>query len=472
MNKWINWTTALMLCTNMVSFSCIAATNFDSNTKNYTSTEEIFSNPDRGFYISAETNNGDSPLNINYLQSMKAKKIIQIRRIYIISAYRNSALTKSFIDFVGKDFETARKAGVRLIVRFAYNWEWEGDDATSERIVSHLDQLKSVLTDNKDAISFLEAGFIGSWGEWHHSSNNLENSEDRKKILLKILSVFPSDRMVALRYLRDKIEIFNISNPLTPERAFNGSYEARTGNHNDCFVASDSDMNSYDWDDPTIREKEKSYLNLDNRYVPQGGETCQPSEYDDCPNVLKELARMRWSTINTEFEENVLKGWKDQGCMNEIERRLGYRFRLISSATPKSVKPDGTFAMSFKVVNDGWASPYNERRLEVVLRNSQTKKEYFLKVNEDMRKWMPSETKEVKISAGIPSSIPTGQYQIFLNLADPSSRLYSRPEYHVRLANQDVWEPSTGYNSLQQSVSVDTNVEGGSYSGSQVFNQR
>jgi hypothetical protein len=328
------------------------------------------------------------------------------------------------------------------------------------------------LTDNKDAISFMEAGFMGSWGEWHHSTNKLENKADRTKILFKLLSVLPSDRMVALRYVRDKMEIFNSSNPLTPDQAFNGTYLARTGAHNDCFVASDSDLHTYHWSDPNVREKEKAYLNLDNRYVVQGGETCVTSEYDDCPNSLKELARMRWSTINWEFEEKVLKGWKDQGCIDEVERRLGYRFRLISSTTSESVKPGGTFAMSFKVTNDGWASPYNERMLEVVLRHSQTKKEYFLNVNEDPRKWMPGETKEVKISAGIPSSIPTGQYQVFLNLPDPSSRLSDRPEYSIRLANQDVWEPSTGYNSMQQSVSVDPNAGGDSYRGSQMFKLR
>jgi hypothetical protein len=472
MKKRIKLALALMLCTTLSS-SCNAANNsVNSNTKSYTSSSETFNNPDRGFYVSASTNNQDSPLSLDYMQSLKAKNMTQVRRIYVISAYRNSDLPKSFIDFVAKDFETARKAGVRLIVRFAYNWEWEGYDASSSRIVSHLDQLKSVLTDNKDAISFMEAGFLGSWGEWHHSKNNLENSEDRRKILFKILSILPADRMVALRYPRDKMEIFNSSSPLTPEQAFNGSYQARTGAHNDCFVASNSDLNTYDWSDPNIREKEKSYLNLDNRYVPQGGETCQTSEYDDCPNTLKEIARMRWSTINSEYEQNVLKGWQDQGCMNEIGRRLGYRFRLISSTTAKSVRPGGTFAMSFKVANDGWGSSYNYRMLEVVLRNSQTGKEYFFHVNEDVRKWLPGETKEVNISAGIPSNIPTGQYQVFLNLPDPSSRLYFRPEYRVRLANKDVWEPSTGYNSLQQTVSVDTNAGGGSYSGSQVFNPR
>ncbi len=275
--------------------------------------------------------------------------------------------------------------------------------------------------------------------------------------------------MVALRYVRDKKEIFG-STPLTSDQAFNGSYQARTGAHNDCFVASNSDLNTYDWNDPNVREQEKSYLSADNRYVVQGGETCQTSEFDDCPNSLKELERMRWSTINADFEANVLKGWQDQGCTLEVQRRLGYRFRLISSATPKSAKSGGSFDMSFKIVNDGWASPYNYHKLEVVLRNNETGKEYYLPVTEDVRRWLPGETKEVSISAGLDKDMPTGEYQIFLNLPDPSNRLSSRPEYSIRFANKDIWEQSKGYNSLQQSVTV--GGEGSSYSGSQFFKAR
>ena len=471
MKKRIKIALFLSLCATPTNSACNAAIDpNNSNSKTYISTSDNFNNPDRGFYVSAYTTNQNSPLTLSYLQGIKARNMTMIRRIYLIPAYRNSILPDSFLNFVRKDFETARQGGVRLIVRFAYNWEWGGYDASSSRIAAHLDQLKPVLTDNKEAIAFIEAGFMGYWGEWHHSTNNLENGIEKKKLLYKLLSVLPSDRTVALRYVRDKKGIFG-STPLAPEQAFNGSYQARTGAHNDCFVASNSDMNTYDWNNPTIREQERSYLNLDNRYVVQGGETCATSEFDDCPNTLKELARMRWSTINSEYEENVLKGWQNQGCMNEIQQRLGYRFRLMSSATSKSVKPGGTFEMSFKVANDGWASPYNPHLLEVVLRNSQTGQEYYLPVQEDVRKWMPGETREVNISAGIASTVPTGQYQIFLNLPDPSSKLYFRPEYSIRLGNKDVWEQTKGYNSLQQSVSI-SSVGGSNYAGSQFFKAR
>lgn len=408
-------------------------------------------------------------MSVSYLQGIRARNVSMVRRVYVISAYKDSALPDSFLAFVSKDMEAARSAGVRLVVRFAYNWEQGGYDASASRISSHLEQLKSVFTDNSDAIAFVEAGFIGSWGEWHDSKSNLENPTDKKNILFKLLSVIPAERMVALRYVRDKKDIFG-GTPLSSDQGFNGSYQPRTGAHNDCFVASNSDLNTYDWNDPNIREQEKSYLSSDNRYVVQGGETCQTSEFDDCPNSLKELERMRWSTLNADYEPNVLKGWQNQGCMGEVQQRLGYRFRLISSATPKNVKPGGGFDMSIKITNDGWASPYNYHNLEVVLRNSETGKEYYLPVAEDVRRWLPGETKEVNISAGLDKGMPTGQYQIFLNLPDPSGRLSSRPEYSIRLANKDVWEQSKGYNWLQQSVNVGGG--GSSYSGSQFFKAR
>jgi hypothetical protein len=128
--------------------------------------------------------------------------------------------------------------------------------------------------------------------------------------------------------------------------------------------------------------------------------------------------------------------------------------------------------MSFKVTNDGWASPYNPRNVEVILRNRQTGKQYYLSVAEAVRMWMPGETKTVKIVGGIPADMPSGEYQVLLNLPDPTSRLRNRPEYSIRLANQNVWEASTGYNSLLKSVTVDPSAGGDSYSGTQFFKSR
>lgn len=52
----------------------------------------------------------------------------------------------------------------------------------------------------------------------------------------------------------------------------------------------------------------------------------------------------------------------------------------------------------------------------------------------------------------LPSSLPTGTYALLLDLPDP--QLSSRPEYSIRLANENVWEAATGLNSLLHTVTV------------------
>lgn len=470
--KKINFSLALLM-TMAIAGSCTAATNPTTVKTNYQSSSEVFPNPERGFSVGYYSENEDSPAPLSYFQEAREQNITLIHAIYNLSKYRNKELSQTYLNFVANNFETARKAGVKLFVRVTYSQNVDQPDAPKDIMLRHLEQLKPILQANYDVIAFMDAGLIGAWGEWHHSTNGVDNIQDEKTIVSKLLSVLPSERMVALRYPRDKVAIYGNSNPLSPTEAFNATYRARTGAHNDCFVA-----NSHDWatylnsDGSSDPEKYKNFLNLDNRYVVQGGETCQTSEYDDCPNVLKELETMRWSQLNAVYEPNVLQGWKNQGCMEQIKQRLGYRFRLIDSYIPDRVKPAATFSMDFQVTNDGWASPYNPRNLEIVLRNRQTGKEYYLPIAEAVRLWMPKEIKKVKVVGGIPANMPPGEYQVLLNLPDPTSKLYGRPEYSVRLANQNVWEASKGYNSLLRTVIIDPNAAGNNYSGNQFFKSR
>jgi hypothetical protein len=451
-------------------------TNSSSVTTVYERSEENFPNPERGFYIRFHPigNQPSSPLELSKLQEVKSQNMTLIRRIYLIAEFKDKPLSQSFLDMVSNDCETARKAGVKMIIRFSYNWLGGGQDAPLARINSHLDQLEPVLKANYDVIAFLEAGFIGFWGEWNRSSNGLrEDPEARKAVLFKALSVLPPKRMVAIRYPYYKRDAFNNENPLEPKEAFNGSYRARTGAHNDCFLADIDDGGTYNSLDLNEIDRQKTFLNLDNRYVVQGGELCHASEYDNCPNALKELARMRWSTLNFNPSDGaeIIEDWEKQGCLEKIKRRLGYHFRLLKSVTPLRVKPGGKFSMNFEIINDGWASPYNPRKLEVILRNLETLKEYFLPVNENPQMWMPGTTNVLQITGGLPANMPEGEYQVLLNLPDPTPRLYNRPEYSIRLANQNVWEASTGYNSLLRSVIVDSST-GDDYSGKKFFRSR
>jgi hypothetical protein len=456
----------------------IATVPSNQTTVTYESSSEDFPNPERGFFVPFNPigNNPVSPLQLSDLQKVRTQNMSLVRRIYLLSEFREKPLSQSFLEMISQDCETARQAGVKLIIRFSYNWLGGGADAPRERIISHLEQLQPILGENYDAIAYIHAGFIGYWGEWNRSTNKLLNTQDMRTILFKILSVLPTERMVALRYPKNKRDIYDNQNPLSPKEAFNGTYIARTGAQNECFLASIDDWGTYMSTAPKIVEIEKNFLNLDNRYVVQGGETCngdrESQPYIGCANALKDLVRMRWSDLNANFDKEVLKVWEVQGCIAEIKRRLGYRFRLLNSVIPHTIKPGGSFSINFTIVNDGWASPYNPRRLEAILRNRQTRKEYYLPVPEDPRLWLPGTTKIVNITGGIPANMDPGVYEVLLNLPDPTKKLYKRAEYSIRFANVNIWEASTAYNSLQTSVIVGSKASGGDYSGKDFFRTR
>lgn len=299
---------------------------------------------ERGFYKSIEpiiestdplVEKPGSPLELSDLQKLRSENLSTIRRYYLLSEFRDKPISQSFLDMISNDLKTARLAGVKMIVRFTYNWLGGGADAPANRILSHLDQLKPILQANYDVIAYMEAGFIGNWGEWHHSTNKLINPEngyitsDANKIFFKILSVLPKERMVALRYHFHKKELFNTSNTLTPAEAYNGSDQARTGHHNDSFRADIDDGGTYANTNPDDVDQEKAWLNLDTQWVVQGGEPSKPatdpSQYDDCPGALGDFARMHWSgmTVNANggTSDPVYQGWREQGCIDEIKRR-------------------------------------------------------------------------------------------------------------------------------------------------------
>ncbi|MGB8699198.1 MAG: DUF4832 domain-containing protein, partial [Thermosynechococcaceae cyanobacterium] len=304
----------------------------------------------------------------------------------------------------------------------------------------------------------LQAGFIGAWGEWHSSENGLDSRVNRAKILKALLAAVPNSRMVQIRtpgYMRDVFP-----QPLALQNAFTGNNQSRTAHHNDCFLANAYDAGTYE---PNIRQM-KAYLDKASPFIAVGGETCQvtPSQHrSDCPTAQAELARFHWSYLNDEFYKGDLNRWKREGCYANIANRLGYRFQLIRSRFPTQVQSGGTLNGYFVVQNVGYASPYNRRDLELVLRHRQTRKQIRLSIlqplspTQDPRFWFPEAGPiTVKVSGKIPKNAATGQYDVLLNLPDPMPRLNGRPAYSIRLANQGVWQPDTGFNSLERSLRV------------------
>lgn len=431
------------------------------STITYPGTDEIFSNPERGF--SAYRSN---PITISFINTLKPLNVTVIQRIYTIPQYNDIPLPESFLNTVQTDLNTARLGGVKVVPRFSYTNNQNGEDAALDTILLHINQLAPILQENYDVITYVEAGFIGAWGEWYYSSHNLNNTTSRRTVTYALLDALPLKRNVVVRTPDYKRKIFQINTPLDSLEAFSGTRRSRVGAHNDCFLADATDYGTYVYNDI---EGDKNYLNQDNRYVPQGGETCCDCGYAGCSNSLVDLERMRYSVLNKDYHPSVLSRWVTEGCMDEVKRRLGYRFELLEATISDSIKPSGIFNLNFQITNKGFASPFNPRNLEIILRDNSNNHKYRLVTDVDPRFWMAGDTMLVNVTGGIPANMSEGNYSAYLFLADPEYRLHDNPDYAIRLANSNVWEDSTGYNSLNHSIIISNNAGGEVYTGSDYF---
>jgi hypothetical protein len=234
------------------------------------------------------------------------------------------------------------------------------------------------------------------------------------------------------------------------------------GAHDDCLGASEDDFGTYS---ENALDSEKDFLSLDNRFVPQAGETCNPGPFAQCAGMLKDLRRMRWDMLNLGYHPDVLNGWKQEGCFPEIRTHLGYRFVLLGSDIQDSARPGGGLHASLLLANEGWGKAFNPRGLELILRAEKGRARYVLPLKNDPRRWGPGDTVSLEVTGAIPADMPQGAYRIFLNLPDPAARLRSRPEYSIRLANAGLWEDSTGLNTLKHSVTVSATASGPAFAG-------
>jgi len=92
---------------------------------------------------------------------------------------------------------------------------------------------------------------------------------------------------------------------------------------------------------------------------------------------------------------------------------------------PDVVRQGGTFPLTLKMTNDGFARIHNPRMLEVVLRHRDSSKEFHINVDQNLGNRMylpgPGETKTLEIKAAIPIGTAPGMYEIFLTRASPAT---------------------------------------------------
>lgn len=437
------------------------------------STADIL-NPERGFYKFSDLTN---PW---FYQNVRSGGETLVYGRIVADQFRNSPFSQSFLDDIQAGFDAARSAGIKVKPRVAYNDDG-GADAPKSVILNHIQQLQPLWEANKDVIYHMDAGFIGGWGEWHSSTNGLDNIADRTEILEAILDALPVDRMVGIRTPHYKREIFNgtpfsLANTITAENAFDGSDLSRVGHLNDCFLASSSDFGTY----VTFgfsRQAELNYIGSESMYAPHGGETCAESPFSTGTNAISEMEQLHTDYLNEDYNTAVTDTWRNDGnavghwadSYEQISQRLGYRFELQTAALPDEVKPSGLLEIEFVIDNVGFGELFNPREVEITLENNTTGEISAAPLQVDPRFWSGGSTNQVETVLAVPDDMVEGSYTVGIRMPDIEESLHDDVRYSIQFANQGVWDADEGINVLKTNLQISEEAAGAAYQVGEEF---
>jgi len=416
----------------------------------YAVSNDVFANPERGFMHTWQVNSEGAAMTAASLNNLKKENVSLILRLYYLEKFKTTALSQAELDLIKTDFTRLRESGLKCVLRFAYTDAQDGSDASVVVISGHLDQLKPILEENKDVIAFVQAGFVGAWGEWYYTTNQLTTAANKKIILDKLLETFPKEVKIQVRTPKIKQDYVATTTAMDASVGYGNSNTARLGFHNDCFMASVDDYGTY-----INVTAEKTYISNEALFVPTGGETCPPTDVPvaSCSIAEKEMTMLKWTYLNLDYYGPVLQEWRNNNCFTDFERKLGYRLALATSSVKKEAALNGTLEFNALINNSGFAPVYNPKNAYLILRSTSSGTVYKKKLSFDVRKVVPKVSFEIKESVSL-SEIPAGTYELLLKIEDSSTKLSERPEYAIRLANTGLWEAATGFNKLSQTVII------------------
>jgi len=173
--------------------------------------------------------------------------------------------------------------------------------------------------------------------------------------------------------------------------------------------------------------------------VPIGGENCgwnsnykapqsddiyalNASSSDFCEKGQQALRDYHFTYLNNRVDVEWISKWKPEGCWDEVQKNIGYRFDLEKVEINGTLNLGGTLNIDLWVTNHGYAKLYKERDVEMVFTREST-------------------------TINIPVTWPPGRYELGLRLPDPENP--TDPEnpwtflHSIRFANSG-WNEETG----------------------------
>ena len=438
------------------------------NTIKFTESDSIFPNPERGlfaqiYYTSADLNAHANAYSINAARTSNSVMTLYLHSYYLTD-YMESDIPQEFLDRLEANMNALREGGAKAVLRFSYKSSMDRKDqpwnASAEWIHKHIDQVAPYLQKHADVIYCVQCGWLGSWGEWYYVDNGFKYNPSRDddflprwEVLEHMMRAVPESRQIGLRIPSYKMRWLKMHGdtamtPLTAEEAYKNTIKARICGHNDCFVSSANDVGTYGM--AYGSNKERNFWAEDTKYTIMGGETCEKKmPYSGADYALKEMAKYHWSYLNRDYREDITRMWRQDGTMDTILHRIGYRLVLEKAILTPEPKVGQEYKAYFVLNNRGFAAPMNPRDVELIFVNASdaSKKYVFPQESVDPRFWLPEEEHKFTLACTL-NDMASGEYKLYLNLPDPYESIHNDPRFSIRIANENMWDEATGYNYL------------------------
>ena len=228
---------------------------------NYAESTENINNPDQGFYrpVYVRVTDGGADYNKGIISASTQLYHLRIDISVFFGAVNGVAdkpLSESAVSGLEELLSFLNQNEKSAVVRFAYDPFYGGEknkEPELQTMLNHIKQVCPVLNRFQTAITAIEAGMIGPWGEMHSSSiadaahitpvleTFLSNTED-----IPVLARTPKMIYDYLGITVNQIENYAVS---STDKAY------RLGIYNDGYLGSQTDVGTY-----TNREKEVEFL--------------------------------------------------------------------------------------------------------------------------------------------------------------------------------------------------------------------
>ncbi len=418
----------------------------------YTETIEDIKNPERGFYSTAFLNmlpTGTKPTNSRANLVHLRVNIGEFSKA--INGTGDLELTEDALNALDATLQNIKNNGGSVIIRFAYDHfnGLKNVEPSLEMILKHISQLKPIFYKNEDVIDYVELGFFGPCGEMN--SSTICTTENVSKAIDAMLDAVPTNIKIGVRTPNYYAKWLGVDRATLNENITQkGTDEYRIGLFNDGYLGSNNDLGTF-----ANREIEIAWLENQATHTFYGGEVV--ANYNPVTKpaintieyISQEAFRTHTTYLNSEWNDKVIKAWKEEiyNGDNElyvgqtgyfyVSNHLGYRFVLKKSEVTDNIEANDTLKIKLQIENVGFANLINNKVVTIVLQNNE--KTYEIPTNIDATNWASKEISSVNIDVPLPKDIELGDYNIYLRISQHGNMNEDNNYKCIKLANNNIW---------------------------------